>query len=163
MSTEFNLGGNRYVAEKIWPAKLQVHVVRRLGPAAATALAAAITTSVAGGSAKEAFTDGIAEKVGGATMGEMAQAVHKILVEISAMSDTNWDYISDACLSVVKRESGAALAPVMESRTKQMLFQDMDYQALLLCVYHVLKETYGAFFPGQPSTSSGPPAATASS
>ncbi len=157
MSTEFEVGGNRYSADRIRNARLQTHVVRRLGPAAATALAAALTAGLKGGDAKEAFTGEIQEKVsGGPGMQQMAGVMHNILAEIAGMSDATWDYVQDACLAVVKRESGGHWAPVLEPRTKQLMFEDMDYQVILMCVWHALRENFTGFFREPPPTSSAP-------
>ena len=157
MSNGVEGGGIRYAAEKIVGAKVQTHVRRRLGPAASTALASALQTGIKGGDAKEAFASELQEKVAVSGMDQIAGVMHKITVEISEMSDTAWDYVVDACVSVVRRQDGVGWAAIFEPRTKQFMFRDIDYKVLLLCVWHVLRETFGDFFPGIPSTSPASP------
>lgn len=135
--TEFKLNGVAYQAGKLDAIK-QFHVVRRLAP---------VVAALAG------------EDLSALRAGQMESVLPAIAEAVSAMPDANVDYVLNACLGVVSRDtgSGRGFAPIYGRGG--MMFDDIDMGVMMQLVWRVLEADLEGFFAALPRPSPDAPAA----
>lgn len=116
---EFEVKGQQYRSGKLDAFK-QFHLARRLMP---------VITAMSG---KESL-DG---------------TVSAVSTAIAGMSDTDCDYVLNACLAVVQRQQGQSWAKVFDDRSKSLMFDDIDMAGMLSIAQQVIQDNLGSFFQG---------------
>lgn len=142
MADEFEIGANTYRKSKL-NAFEQFHCLRRLGP-------------IIGALAK-ALGEG---RTPGADQNRLQTVVEPVLVALSTIADADLDFVIATCLKHVTRKQAAGWAPIMAT-PGQMMFADIDMQAMLQIVWNVLEGDLASFFGGLASGSIGPVASAA--
>lgn len=123
---EVKVGEHDYRVGKLSP-KRQFHIARRLAPAMWALGVAGATETPEGQNPMSRF---------------------KPVAEIIAkMTDEESEYVINTCLSVVARKQGTAWAQVTTS-DGQMIFEDIDLQAMMQLTRMVIEENLGNFFNG---------------
>lgn len=119
------------------PAKVQFHVVRRLGKVLGK-LSGMAGLIKAGTTPEELQADP-----------EFGMAMLEPLAEgLAEMSDEAADYVIDHCLAVVERkQASGGMASVMVAG--KLMFEDMDMGVMIQLVWAVLQENLSGFFGGQ--------------
>lgn len=143
--TEIELGPFKYRIGTM-DTMVQFHVARRVAPAVAAA----------GTSISE-----MAQRDGAPTSDDllfgMLGPVSKVIAE---MSDTEVNYVLNACLAVVSREQMDGRYAVVQ-RAGKLMFSDIDMPMMVRLAVEVLKENLGSFFPTLLGGSSTPNASEA--
>ncbi|WP_448952130.1 phage tail assembly chaperone [Labrys neptuniae] len=122
---EFEVAGVKYRCSKM-PALTQFNVLRRAGPALASAR-----------EFLEVRRNG----------GDIAAALTPAMKAVGALSDEDTAYIFGECLSTCQRAHGKTWAPVWSKPAGRALFDDIDLPVMLQLVASVFSENYGSFFP----------------
>lgn len=139
MSTEFQVGEYYYRTRRM-SARQQLHVVRRLGPVVGQIMAylpALGTLSL----------DNINDP-------QTRMALEQVLVPIAqgltpgSISDADWDYVLDTCLSLVQRQitNGTAIAWSEMFRGGRIMFEDLNGMELIQIAIQVIQENLASFF-----------------
>lgn len=140
---EVELEGKWYRTGRL-NAKQQQHVARRLAPALSGILARASEPGFNAATATE---------------GELALAFMAPIVDVlSKMSDADYDYISDSCLSVCARKEGERWAPMLSS-AKTMMFEDTSLNILFELMKTTVMENLAPFFSARLGVGAPPPGA----
>lgn len=97
--------------------------------------------------AAQAMMAKLEDKAASVMMGANAAAIRVL----SGMSDEDCDYVLGTCLNVVQKASGAGFAKVVTLDKRlphgfQMMFQELDGQAMFQLVAAVIRENLGNFF-----------------
>lgn len=169
MAREVDVGGQKYRIGTL-NARQQYHVARKLSPfvAAFIEVASKAPPPVPEGEG-EAKPDNVipfAFKMGQpipmtasgyAQLAGMIEPIGKALADMS-MEDS--DFVINTCLSAVTRWQGAGWANVIEVRTGQLMFADMQMPTMIHLVWEVIQENILSFFLSAAQPSPTPQAAT---
>ncbi|MBB3808752.1 phage tail assembly chaperone [Pseudochelatococcus contaminans] len=142
MDSQFEASGHTYRYGRI-DARRQAHIVRRLAP-----MMVSVTSASEAGS-----------------LSDLA-SIEPLTKAVAAMTDEDFDYVVDICLSVTSRQQDGGLgwAPVWSANARRMMFDDIDLLALLGIVSQVIQGNLGGFFrAGQSGLNAERPAAPATS
>lgn len=126
--SELEVAGNIYQIGKM-NALVQLHVVRRLGPAL-----------IVVGISMEALRQGMKVE-----MEDLIASAGPVMEMISRMSDEDFNYVLFACLDVVRRKQEDKWAAVVVPGQQKLMFADMDFAALVRLAVEVLRENLGNF------------------
>ena len=79
--------------------------------------------------------------------GGLADSLPKMAEALATMSDSDVDYIIGACLKVTRLHQPSGLAPLVNGHG-QLMFQDLELDALIQIASAVIRENLGGFFQG---------------
>ena len=126
----FEVKGQRYQSSQM-SAMVQLHVARRLAP----------VFSALG----EAFQK---------NAGDFKAALPVVSAAISALSDSDVEYVINACLRVTQRSQGEGLPWAnLTASNGIIMFPDIDMQQMLQIAGNVLTENFAPFFSALPAGS----------
>jgi hypothetical protein len=134
MSIEFEIGAQRYRAEKLDAFK-QLHVSRKIAPIIPKLLP--MFLKFAGNA--EALKDDLAG---------MAEAFEPLAQALADMPDADCEYVFNACLSVVSRNQMNNWAPVWSQSGKSLMFDDIDLGQMTQIAVKVIWDSLGSFIRG---------------
>jgi hypothetical protein len=142
---EFQAGAHTYRARKL-SARQQLHVVRRIGPVV--------------GQIMSYLPDLGAMRLDDLNDPATRAALEMVLVPIAQgltpgrISDADWDYVLDTCLSVVQRQvtNGGAVAWAEMWRGGRIMFDDLNGMELIQVAIQVIQDNLTGFFSGPPQT-----------
>lgn len=134
--TDVTIGERRFRVERL-PARTQLHVLRRLGPA----LVAVIPTVIKLTQADEAMSDEETVKL----VGTLMDAIPDTTMAIAAMSDRDVDYVIDACLDASYIMQGDTPARVRMNGA--LMFHDINLPTMIQLSYKVIEVSCADFFP----------------
>jgi hypothetical protein len=138
---EFQIGTASYRKSKL-NAFEQFHCLRRIGPIIG-ALTKALNDEGAGGDNR------------------LQVVVGPVLAALSTIADADLNFVITTCLKhVARQQPGGTWAPVMAG-AGNLMFDDIDMQAMLQIVWNVLEEDLASFFGGLASSSIAPGASQA--
>jgi hypothetical protein len=129
----FTIKSQEYQSVKLTTIK-QAHLMRRLLPIVSSlANLSKLKSDNQGDTAKEAF--------------------QPIADALSNLSDEQFNYILDLCLSVVKRRDVDAnrLVPIWNGAGKNLQYEDIDLMVMLQIMGNVIMENLSGFLPESPS------------
>ena len=144
MSTEFELGGNRYRMHKL-SVRAQLHVSRKITPVIPT-LVPVFMRMAKGGNFVEQIT-------------ESAELLQPFADCIANMSEEDADFVFDTCLSVVARfqEQSGNWAPVWNVRAHMPMFDDVGLEVFVPLIVRVIADSIGPFIKGLLTSQRGSP------
>lgn len=122
MSEEVDVVGHRYRVERL-PPMTQFHVVRRMGAALASCLAAYLDEQA-----------------------DVRTLMVPVMEAMGRLSDADAEYVINTCLSVVRRHDGRtdSWAPVMTGGVP--MFEDISMVTMLQITQEVIKVQLSGFF-----------------
>lgn len=136
MSTEIEVGGQRYRLARKLDCMTQMHVTRRLGPAL-----------VICGVSFKMMMEGAR-----LPLDHWVGVAGPVMQVVSNMKDEDFEYVVNACLSVAERYQaiGAGVwSPVLSPKPEQrVMFDDMDQAEVLRLVVEVLRSNLANFAKG---------------
>lgn len=130
MSHQFTIGDHNYIADKLDAFKA-LHVARRIAPLVGHLALA---------------TQGVLD---------VKDLIPPLLDGIADIKEADFDYVRDACLSVVKRVEGERAQPVYNSRAKMMQYTDINAKQLLEIIITVVMDNLSDFLGDLPSIGTG--------
>lgn len=153
---EVTVRGVRYQLGAL-PARTQWNVLRRIAPVlkgAVPAIQAAMAASGAPTAPDAAIPSSVAEGAGNGRMMDIAVSCLGPLTEaVSTLSDADSDYVINACLAGVRRETDGGFRPMMANGA--FMFQADDNLATMISLTgHVLAENLSGFLADLPGLSS---------
>jgi hypothetical protein len=150
---DFEVGGHLYSSAKM-DARTQLHVSRRIAPLFAEF--AAVMTSTE----EDDPQTSVLSAMGGQDLKQLAEALAK-------MSDSDVDYVINACLKLVRRAnrtvSGevSSWSAVWNEAAQRLQFEDITLPQMMEVVQTVIMEELGGFFDVAPLSSQAPSAVAA--
>lgn len=134
MSIEFEIGGQRYRAEKLDAFK-QLHVSRKIAPIVPKLLPMFLKFSEQGDSMKEDLTG-------------MAEAFEPLAQALADMPDADCEYVFNACLGVVARNQLGNWASIWNQNARSLMFDDIDLGVMVQLTAKVIWDSLGNFIRG---------------
>jgi hypothetical protein len=131
--TEVVIGENTYVIGKLNAMK-QFHLSRRLLPVLQKLLPAFVAMQ------------GVTLESQDVT--KIAEVIAPAVDALSALSDSDSEYIISLCLGVVKRKQGNASASVWNEKANAPMFDDLDLATMLRLTWEVIGDNLGSFMQG---------------
>lgn len=134
MSIEFEIGGQRYRAEKLDAFK-QLHVSRKIAPIIPKLLP--MFQKFAGD------TDPLKDDLDG-----LAEAFEPLAQALAEMPDADCEYVFAACLGVVSRHQQGNWAPIWSQGAKSLMFDGIDLGQMTQIAVKVIWDSLGGFISG---------------
>lgn len=155
--TSFSVGQHQYRARRM-DVRMQLNVSRRVTPLLVGMIEPMIEQMKLASKRREA----ILQATGGAgatpaPIGILDMDIKSLLPGLArsaellaGMSDTDFDYLQDACLSLVERQRSGdtGWVSIWNSRAKMSQFEDIEGHEILLIMTEVLKAEIGPFLVG---------------
>jgi hypothetical protein len=118
---EFDIGDTKYLVSKL-NAMDQLAVLRKISPVLAS------------------ITPSSTEKINLASMAPVMQAV-------AGMSDENYDFVLNKCLSHVKRQlPNGGWADIWNREAACLMYEDITLNTMLIIIMNVMRYTFEDFF-----------------
>jgi hypothetical protein len=145
MSIEFEIGGQRYRAEKLDAFK-QLHVSRKIAPIIPKLLP--MFQKFAG--SKDALKD---------DLDGLAEAFEPLAQALAEMPDADCEHVFAACLGVVSRNQQGNWATIWSQSAKSLMFDDIDLGQMTQIAVKVIWDSLGPFISGLLANKAASPAA----